>query len=199
MDIAPRKPETTQYEAVRIIIRPLSFERFDVTSSVPGFLQSTHRDWCLFWRWMDRFSQSLAIIDYLETIHPETRFLPADPRLRCEVMSMALAIACDIHPLNNLRVLDYIRTSFGQCDEAVTTSYSHWIRTGLDALERKAASISSEPFLLGNSPARRERPDAGGVCGRCTGGCRIGYAQSLKCALWRRLECGWQAATRPPV
>jgi maleylacetoacetate isomerase len=101
---------------------------------------------------MDRFSQSLAIIDHLETIHPETRFLPADPRLRCEVMSMALAIACDIHPLNNLRVLDYIRTSFGQCDEAVTTSYSHWIRTGLDALERKAASISSEPFLLGNSP-----------------------------------------------
>jgi glutathione S-transferase len=58
-------------------------------------------------------SQSLAIIEYLDDVHPQPRLMPADPLARAQVRSMALAIACDIHPLNNLRVLNYLRRDLG--------------------------------------------------------------------------------------
>lgn len=80
-------------------------------------------------------SQSLAILEYLDDRYPEPRLLPEDPRSRAEVRSMALAIACDIHPLNNLRVLDYLRTRLGQDDAGVNTWYAHWIAEGFKALE----------------------------------------------------------------
>jgi maleylacetoacetate isomerase len=88
-------------------------------------------------------SQSLAIIEYLNEKYPTPPLLPADPIARAHVRSMALAIACDIHPLNNLRVLNYLRDSLGQDDEGVSTWYRHWISEGFRGLELQARAHST--------------------------------------------------------
>jgi maleylacetoacetate isomerase len=87
-------------------------------------------------------SQSLAIIEYLDERHPNPPLLPADPLDRARVRSMALAIACDIHPLNNLRVLNYLRQALHQDDEGVNTWYRHWIGEGFRGLETQARDHS---------------------------------------------------------
>lgn len=88
-------------------------------------------------------SQSLAIIEYLNDLHPQPPLLPDEPLARAQVRSMALAIACDIHPLNNLRVLNYLRQGLGQNDEGVNTWYRHWVGEGFRGLELQAAKHSS--------------------------------------------------------
>ena len=80
-------------------------------------------------------AQSLAICEYLEEIRPEPRLLPGTAQDRAVVRAMALAVACDIHPLNNLRVLQYLRSEFGQGDEGVNRWIRHWISRGFEALE----------------------------------------------------------------
>jgi len=80
-------------------------------------------------------TQSLAICEYLEERFPEPPLLPAGPRDRAVVRAMALAIACDIHPLNNLRVQQYLRDGLGQDEAAVSRWVRHWIAEGLDALD----------------------------------------------------------------
>jgi len=79
--------------------------------------------------------QSLAICEYLEECFPEPPLLPALPRDRAAVRAMSLAVACDVHPLNNLRVQQYLRDELGQEEEAVTRWVRHWIATGFGALE----------------------------------------------------------------
>lgn len=79
--------------------------------------------------------QSLAICEYLEETCPAPPLLPADPRDRATVRSMALAVACDIHPLNNLRVQQYLRDELGQGEEAVARWTRHWMSRGFTALE----------------------------------------------------------------
>ena len=89
-------------------------------------------------------SQSLAIIEYLEETHPQPALLPRSALDRARVRSLALAIACDIHPLNNLRVLNYLRSPLG-CDEAaVDTWYRHWMAEGLRAVEEEAKRSSGD-------------------------------------------------------
>jgi maleylpyruvate isomerase len=80
--------------------------------------------------------QSLAICEYLEEIHPEPRLLPGSARDRAAVRGMALAIACDTHPLNNVPVVGYLRREFGADDAAVRRWMTHWIDRGFTALER---------------------------------------------------------------
>lgn len=80
-------------------------------------------------------AQSLAICEYLEEIQPEPPLLPGRAQDRALVRSMALAVACDIHPLNNLRVLQYLRSEFGQGEDAVNRWIRHWIGQGFVALE----------------------------------------------------------------
>lgn len=80
-------------------------------------------------------AQSLAICEYLEEIAPEPPLLPAGAKDRAIVRGMALAVACDIHPLNNLRVLQYLRSELGQDEAAVNDWMRHWIRRGFEALE----------------------------------------------------------------
>lgn len=80
-------------------------------------------------------TQSLAIIEYLEEVHPQPALLPMDPAARARVRALALAVACDLHPLNNLRVLNYLTGPMGLGDEAKQTWYRHWIAEGLGALE----------------------------------------------------------------
>jgi maleylacetoacetate isomerase len=87
-------------------------------------------------------SQSLAIIEFLDEAYPQPPLLPADAIGRARVRSMALAIACDIHPLNNLRVMNYLRGPLGQDEEAVNAWYRHWIGEGFKGLEVQARAYS---------------------------------------------------------
>ncbi|MBV6425057.1 MAG: Maleylpyruvate isomerase [Steroidobacteraceae bacterium] len=79
--------------------------------------------------------QSLAIIEYLDERYPAPPLLPREPMARAQVRAMALTVACDIHPLGNLRVLNYLRGEFRQPEEAVNAWARHWIETGFVALE----------------------------------------------------------------
>lgn len=88
------------------------------------------------------FTQSLAIIEYLEERYPEPPLLPVTPEARARVRAIALAIACDIHPLDNLRVLQYLTHTLGVSEEAKNGWYRHWIDLGLSALE---AQLSRDP------------------------------------------------------
>jgi len=80
-------------------------------------------------------SQSLAILEYLEEQAPEPPLLPRDSKARARVRQIALSIACDIHPLNNLRVLKYLKTELGAEDQARITWQQHWMALGFEALE----------------------------------------------------------------
>lgn len=90
-------------------------------------------------------SQSLAIIEYLEERYPDPPLLPADPLARARVRSLAQAVACDMHPLNNSRVLSFLKDSLGIDESIVTTTwYQHWIAEGFRALEAEALRTSGD-------------------------------------------------------
>ena len=97
-------------------------------------------------------TQSLAIIEYLDETHPAPPLLPADPADRARVRALALAVACDLHPLNNLRVLGHLK-AMGHPQEEVDGWYRHWIAIGLTALE---AQLAGDPrtgrFCHGDTP-----------------------------------------------
>ncbi|HXH02594.1 MAG TPA: maleylacetoacetate isomerase [Candidatus Competibacteraceae bacterium] len=92
--------------------------------------------------------QSLAICEYLEEVHPAPPLLPADPVARARVRGLALVVACEIHPLNNLRVLNYLSGPLGHGEDVRLAWYRHWIAEGLAALEALLA----------------EHPDTGRCC-----------------------------------
>ena len=98
-----------------------------------------------------QLTQSLAIITYLDTRFPSRPLIPAMAAERAHVTAMALAIACDIHPLNNLRVLKYLKTELGHSQDEVDDWYRHWISAGLPALEIQARPLSGA-FLFGDNP-----------------------------------------------
>jgi maleylpyruvate isomerase len=85
-------------------------------------------------------TQSLAIIEYLDETHPRPPLLPADAAGRARVRSLALDVACEIHPLNNLRVLRYLVQSLKVSDEDKDRWYRHWVETGLETVERQLAA-----------------------------------------------------------
>ena len=84
-------------------------------------------------------TQSLAIIEYLEETHPEPPLLPADPLGRARVRAIALDIACEIHPLDNLRVLRFLVKDLGVSEDDKNRWYRHWVETGLETVERQLA------------------------------------------------------------
>ncbi|NJM83886.1 MAG: maleylacetoacetate isomerase [Tabrizicola sp.] len=95
--------------------------------------------------------QSLAIIDYLEETHPEPALLPADPKDRARVRAIAQIIACDIHPLNNLRVLQYLERDLG-CDQLKRMIWYHrWLADGFKAIEAMVRDKGGE-FCFGDLP-----------------------------------------------
>jgi maleylacetoacetate isomerase len=98
-----------------------------------------------------RLTQSLSIIVYLDQCFPDPPLVPLDPADGAHVRAMALAVACDIHPLNNLRVLKYLKGELGRSQEEVDAWYAHWISEGLDALETMAKAGSGK-FLFGDAP-----------------------------------------------
>ena len=98
-------------------------------------------------------TQSLAIIEYLEETHPAPALLPAGAAARARVRSLALGIACDIHPLNNLRVQRYLKSSFGLDDAQRDDWTRHWIALGFEAAERTLATDSQTgSFCHGEYP-----------------------------------------------
>lgn len=98
-----------------------------------------------------RLTQSLSIIVYLDQKFRDPPLMPADPADAAHVRSLALAVACDIHPLNNLRVLKYLRGPLGVSEEAKDEWYRHWVAEGLAALEEMARPRAGA-FLFGDSP-----------------------------------------------
>jgi maleylacetoacetate isomerase len=93
-------------------------------------------------------TQSLAIIDYLNDTHPEPPLLPADPVARAQVRAIAQIVACDIHPLNNLVTLQYLKHGLKQEQPAIDTWYRHWVSEGFKAIE---AMIKPGPYACGAS------------------------------------------------
>ncbi len=97
-------------------------------------------------------TQSLAIIEYLEETHPQPPLLPKDPPGRVRVRSLALLVACEIHPLNNLRVLQHLKRALGQSEEQVNAWYRHWIADGLARLEAQLAGAGTGRYSHGDVP-----------------------------------------------
>ena len=98
-------------------------------------------------------SQSMAIIEYLDDTYPTPALLPADAMDRARVRALAQGVACEIHPLNNLRVLKYLVRELKVEEEAKNTWYRHWVRTGLEAFERQLALQATAREQAGLSPS----------------------------------------------
>ena len=99
-----------------------------------------------------RLNQSLAIIEYLDEIHRKPALLPDEAKPRARVRSLSDLIACEIHPLNNLRVLQHLKRALGQNEDQVNAWYRHWIADGLAKLEADLASGKKSKFCYGDSP-----------------------------------------------
>ena len=98
-------------------------------------------------------TQSLATIEYLDETYPEPPLLPADPVERAQVRALAYAIACEVHPLNNLRVLAELKTRFGASEEAVSEWFRHWVAGTFAPLEQMLASSPlTGNFCHGDQP-----------------------------------------------
>jgi len=96
-------------------------------------------------------TQSLAIIGYLDARYPNQPLIPAPAAERAHVVAMAMTVACDIHPLNNLRVLKYLKDPLGHSQDEIDAWYAHWIAEGLPAIEAMAAPQAGK-FLFGDAP-----------------------------------------------
>lgn len=99
-----------------------------------------------------RLNQSLAIIEYLEEKHPQPPLLPKDALGKARVRSLSYLIASEIHPLNNLRVLQHLKRALGQNDEQVNAWYRHWIADGLAKLEAELARGATGQFSHDDAP-----------------------------------------------
>ncbi|WP_197329687.1 maleylacetoacetate isomerase [Ralstonia syzygii] len=98
-------------------------------------------------------NQSLAIVEYLEETHPEPTLLPGSAADRAHIRAIALAIACDIHPLNNPRVLKYLKHTFSVDDDARNDWYRYWVRLGFAALDtRLSQSPRTGAYCVGDTP-----------------------------------------------
>lgn len=98
------------------------------------------------------FTQSLAIVEYLDECYPDPPLLPREPADRAYVRSLAQLVACDIHPLNNLRVLSYLRQTLGHGEPVCRQWYQHWVEEGLAAFEALLGRQPPGRFCHGETP-----------------------------------------------
>jgi maleylacetoacetate isomerase len=99
-----------------------------------------------------RLGQSLAIIDYLDRLYPEQRLIPLEPNLRARVLELSLLIACEIHPVNNLRMLRYLEVELKVTPQQKATWYQHWIAEGMAGVERLLERSNTGPWCFGAQP-----------------------------------------------
>ncbi len=99
-----------------------------------------------------KLSQSMAIIEYLDDLYLEPALLPKDALGRARVRALSQSIACEIHPLNNLRILKYLSRVLKAGEAAKNTWYVHWCRAGLEAFERQLAQLPPAKFCYGDTP-----------------------------------------------
>ncbi len=97
-------------------------------------------------------TQSMAIIEYLDETIPGPLLLPIDALGRARVRSLAQAVACDIHPIDNLRVLNYLRSELGQDESSVERWFNHWIAIGFAAIEARLEEPQTGRFMHGDAP-----------------------------------------------
>jgi len=100
-----------------------------------------------------RLAQSLAIIEYLDDLYPRSPLLPKDAKERARVRSLSLLVASEIHPLNNLRVLQHLKRALGQSEDQLNAWYRHWIADGLGKLEGDLKGAGTGRFCQGDSPS----------------------------------------------
>jgi len=98
-----------------------------------------------------RLTQSLAIIEYLDEKHPQPELIPREAKARARVRSLSYLIASEIHPINNLRVLQHLKRALGQNEDQINTWYRHWIADGLAKLEGELAGGKGK-FCHGGTP-----------------------------------------------
>ena len=121
-----------------------------------------------------RIGQSLAIMEYLDELHPQPPLLPGDAAGRARVRGLALDIACEIHPLNNLRVLRYLVHELGIGEAGKSAWYKHWVESGLEVVERQLAGHpATGRFCHGDAPTLAD----------CTLVPQIFNAQRFECRL----------------
>jgi maleylacetoacetate isomerase len=99
-----------------------------------------------------KLTQSLAIIDYLDARYPAPRLVPADPLERARVLEIAQTIACEIHPINNIRVLKYLSGPLGVSEDDKSGWYRHWVDEGLGAVEKLLAALPRSACCVGDTP-----------------------------------------------
>ena len=99
-----------------------------------------------------KLSQSMAIIEYLDEKHPAPALLPVDALGRAKVRALAQSISCDIHPLNNLRVLKYLTKELKVEEDAKNTWYRHWCREGLVSFEKQLVQLPASTYCYGDTP-----------------------------------------------
>ena len=112
-------------------------------------------------------SQSMAIIEYLDESHPQVPLLPPDPLGRAHARALAQMVACEIHPLNNLRVLKYLVRTLQVTDDAKTQWVRHWLGSGLAAIERQLALLADERRAAGLAPSLYCWGDTPGLADCC--------------------------------
>ena len=98
-------------------------------------------------------SQSMAIIEYLDETHPEPPLMPSDPLGRARVRALAQTLACEVHPINNLRILKYLGTTLGLSEQHRIDWYNHWVSEGLRAYERRLQALAAERSAAGLAPS----------------------------------------------
>jgi len=101
---------------------------------------------------VEHLGQSMAIIKYLDETHPQPPLLPSEATERAHVRALAQLVACEIHPLNNLRVLKYLVNELKVDEEAKATWYRHWVRSGLELYEKQLARLPAGKYSFGETP-----------------------------------------------
>ena len=100
----------------------------------------------------EHLGQSMAIIEYLDETHPQPPLLPSEATERAHVRALAQLVACEIHPLNNLRVLKYLVNELKVDEEAKARWYRHWVRSGLELYEKELARLPAAKYSFGQTP-----------------------------------------------
>jgi maleylacetoacetate isomerase len=129
-------------------------------------------------------TQSLAIVDYLDQRFPEPPLLPIEPIRRAHVLEVSNVIACDIHPVNNMRVLKYLKEVLGADQEQTSAWYRHWVAQGMTAIEGLLQQHGSSPFCFGDQPTLADCCLAPQVFNALRMGCELDAFERVGAVYW---------------